>query len=372
MNQDEFFMKRAIELGKKGAGSVSPNPLVGAVIVKDDVIIGEGWHEYYGGLHAEPNALNSCKTDPYGATIYVTLEPCCHYGKTGPCTQVLIKSGIKKVVIGAVDPNKAVAGKGILILRQHNIEVITGICEKECQELAEIYFHFTRTKIPYVVMKYAMTVDGKIATVTGDSKWITGAPAREHVHEIRKSMKAIMVGVDTVRVDDPMLDSRLSYNPINPIRIICDSYGRIPINSQIVKTAYLIPTYLVCTSIKEDIKNELESKGVHILKVKDKNGRVDLRNLMEICGDLGIDSILLEGGSTLNFSALEAGIVSKVRVYIAPKLIGGNRAFTPIGGSGFPFIRDCICLKQNKISLLGEDILIEYEMEGEELCLQES
>ena len=233
---DEYYMRRAIALAQKGEGQVSPNPLVGAVIVKDGKIIGEGYHEHYGQPHAERNALANCIQSPEGATIYVTLEPCCHHGKQPPCTDALLAAGIRRVVIGSKDPNPLVHGKGIRILREHGVEVTEQVLQDECDEMNEVFFHYIQTKLPFVILKYAMTLDGKIATYTGASRWVTGEAARAHVHRMRNRYHAIMVGVGTVLADDPMLNVRVE-GWKSPVRIVCDSSLRIPLDSQIVRSA---------------------------------------------------------------------------------------------------------------------------------------
>lgn len=379
-NNDSFienkYMKQAISLAQKGTGFTSPNPLVGAVIVKDGEVIGEGFHEHYGELHAERNAINSCTKDPSGATIYVTLEPCCHHGKQPPCTEAIIKVGIKHVIIGSKDPNPVVAGKGIEILKNAGIQVTTGILEDECDQINHIFFHYIKTNRPYVVMKYAMTMDGKIATHTGDSKWVTGEIARRNVHMDRHKYSAIMVGVNTVISDDPMLNCRIeNMKTKNPIRIICDSNLRTPLDSKIVKTARDIPTIIVtCLKDKESSqqKNHLEKKLIEnnckILSVPSKDGHINLNILMDKLGSMGIDSVFLEGGGTLNEAALRSNIVQKVQAYIAPKLTGGINALGPIGGTGISLMNDSVKLKNSKIIKLGEDFLIESEVDE---CSQE-
>lgn len=255
--EDEFYMKRAIELAKRGTGWVNPNPLVGAVIVKDDRIIGEGWHRKYGELHAERDALSRCMEDTSGATIYVTLEPCCHHGKQPPCTEALVQAGISRVVIGSMDPNPLVSGKGVKYLEEHGIKVEGCVCNEECLAMNYVFFHYIRNKEPYVVMKTAQTLDGKIATYKGLSKWITGEQARENVHADRHRYAAIMVGVGTVIADNPMLDCRSTAisNPHNPVRIICDSRLRTPLDSRIVKSAGQIPTIIATCSTDRDRKS---------------------------------------------------------------------------------------------------------------------
>ena len=359
VEKQDHYMEIAIDLAKRGRGWVNPNPLVGAVIVKDDVIIGSGYHEKYGGLHAERNALAACNESPVGATLYVTLEPCCHYGNTPPCTEAIIESGINQVIIGATDPNPLVGGKGIEILRQQGITVITGAQEEACQELNTIFFHYIKTKTPYVLMKYAMTLDGKIATRTGKSKWITGEAARNAVHQTRNEVMGIMVGVNTILQDDPQLTCRIEGGR-NPIRIICDTYLRTPLTAQVVTAARKIPTYLAtCSQDQQKIKR-FEIMGCRILKSAKAGEYLDLRELMVQLGQEGIDSILLEGGGTLNFSALKSGIVSKLQVYLAPKIFGGAAAKTPVEGPGVDNPAEAFLFTDRKIRVFGEDICLEY------------
>lgn len=361
MEQDRQYMKMALELAQKGMGFTAPNPMVGAVIVKNGRIIGQGYHRKYGGLHAEREALAACTEEPEGASIYVTLEPCCHYGKQPPCVNAILEAGIRRVIIGSSDPNPLVAGKGIRILKNHGIEVTENILKEECDKLNEAFFYYIQDKKPYVVMKYAMTMDGKIAAYTGESKWVTGEAARIHVQEQRLKYTGIMVGVGTVLADDPMLTCRLE-NSRNPVRIICDSHLRTPLTSKIVRTAETIPTILASSSKDQQKIKNYEELGCQVLYVPEKNGHIDLNRLMELLGAAKIDSILLEGGGSLNWSALESGIVQKVQTYIAPKLFGGEEAKTPVEGKGFPDPASAVLLKNSEIIRLGDDFLIESEV----------
>lgn len=358
---DEKYMQKAIALAKKGCGYTAPNPMVGAVIVKNEKIIGQGWHEKYGGLHAERNALAACTENPKDATMYVTLEPCCHHGKQPPCVNAIIEAGIHRVVIGSNDPNPLVNGEGIRILRANGIEVTTGVRKEECDRLNEIFFYYVQKKMPFVTMKYAMTMDGKIATTTGLSKWITGEIARRHVHETRNQYSAIMAGVGTILADDPQLTCRMDGGK-NPIRIVCDTSLRTPLTAQIVVTAKQVPTILATSCTDKEKWAAYEKKGCEILYIDTKNGHIDLWQLMQKLGEKQIDSILLEGGGTLNYSALESGIVQKVQAYIAPKIFGGAGAKTPVGGCGILNPTDAVQLKNSKILQLGEDFLIESEV----------
>ena len=375
----EEYMQIAIEEAKKGSGFTSPNPLVGAVLVKDGKIVGKDYHHKYGEFHAERNAILNCKEDLAGASLYVTLEPCCHYGKTPPCTQIIIERGIEKVYIGSYDPNPKVNGGGIKQLKDAGIEVVTEVLKEECDALNPVFFHYIEKKEPYVVLKYAMTADGKIATRTGASKWITGEAARKRVQYSRKIYSGIMVGIGTVLADDPMLTCRLE-NAKNPVRIICDSSLRIPLDSQIVRSAKEYRTIVAYAGREENEEitekiERLHAKGVDTVCCPDEKGQIDLKKLMTYLGNEGIDSILLEGGGTLNDSALRAGIVKEVHCFIAPKLFGGKNSKTPVQGIGIGLPSEALKLKCTDICRIGEDIRIicqvcEKEQEGP--CLQES
>jgi len=355
------YMKRALELAKRGIGYTSPNPLVGAVIVKEGRIIGEGYHEAYGSHHAEVNAFLSATEDVRDGTMYVTLEPCSHYGKTPPCANLIVEKGIKKVVIGLKDPNPLVAGKGIKILEEDGIEVVTGVLEEEGKKLNEIFLKYITTKMPFVIMKTAMTLDGKIATRTNASKWITGEFSREYVHELRHRVAGIMVGIGTVLADDPSLTTRLEERKgCDPIRIIVDSSAKIPLGAKVLNLESNAGTIVAVTE-KADMEKikMLEKKGAEVIVTPSKNGRVDLNFLVKELGERKIDSILLEGGSELNYGALEEGIVDKVNAFIAPKIIGGNTAKTPVGGQGKAYMNDAVNLECIDIHRFGEDIMVE-------------
>ena len=354
-------MQLALQLAKKGCGWTAPNPMVGAVIVKDGNIIGQGYHEKYGQAHAEQNAISSCRESPEGATMYVTLEPCCHYGKQPPCVTAILEAGIRRVVVGSTDPNPLVAGKGVHMLREHGVEVAENIGKKVCDKLNEVFLHYIRTGRPYVVMKYAMTMDGKIAAYTGASRWITGEEARKHVHQQRHRYTAVMAGVGTVLADDPLFTCRI-HGGKNPIRIICDSMLRTPSDAKVIITSHEAPTILATCCTEREKWRAYEQKGCRILLVKEKNGQVDLVDLVERLGQEAIDSILLEGGGALNWSALESRIVQKLQVYVAPKLFGGQAAKTPIEGVGVADPDVAFFLKNCQVTPLGEDFLIESEM----------
>lgn len=373
---EEQFMKRAIELAKQGSGWTAPNPLVGAVVVKNGRVIGEGYHRKYGELHAERNALAACSEDPAGATLYVTLEPCCHYGKTPPCTEIIIEKKIAKVVIGSRDPNPKVAGKGARILREHGIEVVEDYMREACDALNPVFFHYITTKTPYVVLKFAMTLDGKIATRTGASKWITGEAARNHVHQLRGRYAGILAGIGTVLADDPMLNCRID-GAHQPLRIILDSHLRIPMGSRLVRSAKEYPLLIVCNESIRDREEgasriqKLEEAGAKVWTLPEKNGHPDLNVLMQRLGEEKIDSVLIEGGGTVNEAVLKAHIVHHVYAYIAPKIFGGEDAKTPVEGSGIRLPQECANLRLAKITVLLNDMLLEYDVEGETECSPE-
>lgn len=366
----EGYMKLALELAKKGIGRVHPNPMVGAVIVKDGKILGQGYHKKCGEGHAEVNAFKDAEEkneNVEGAEMYVTLEPCSHSGKTPPCADKIIEKKISKVFIGTLDPNPLVAGRGVKKLKDAGIYVEYGILESECYKLNEVFMKYIVKKEPFVVMKTGMSLDGKIATYSGESKWITEERSREDVHNLRNELTGIMVGINTVLKDNPQLTCRVNGGR-NPIRIIVDSNLKIPMDCKIVNTAKEVET-IIATTDKANLDkiNSLEDKGVKIIVVPSKNGKVNLKELMTILGKLKIDSILLEGGGTLNFSALEEGIVDKVKIYIAPKIIGGKDSKTPIEGKGIDNLKDAFKITNLSVSTIGEDILVEgYVEKGDE------
>ena len=364
------YMDLAIELAKRGLGWVNPNPMVGAVIVKDGAIIGQGYHEKYGGFHAERNALKDCRENPSGATMYVTLEPCCHYGKTPPCSQAIIDAGISKVIIATLDPNPLVAGKGVAQLREAGIQVEVGLLEREVKNLLKEFLYYIKNKEPYIILKYAMTLDGKLASRTGDSKWITGPLAREAVHQSRHQYSGIMVGVNTVLADNPSLTSRLEVPTQNPIRIICDSHLRTPMASGIVQTAKKVKTILATCSQDGDKIRSYQAKGLEIVQVPENHqGQVDLSILIPTLGQMGINSIYVEGGSQLHWSLIDGGWVNEIHTYIGNKIIGGRQALSPVGGQGFATMDQSITTRILSIEEFEEDILIKSEVIA---CSQES
>ena len=347
---DAYYMQRAIDLAKQGEGFTNPNPLVGAVIVKDEKIIGEGYHEQFGGSHAEVNAFLNATSDVTGATMYVTLEPCSHYGKTPPCALKIIEKGIKKVVISQLDPNPLVYKKGVKLLEDAGIEVTYGILEEQAKKQNDIFLKYIQTKRPFVALKYAMTLDGKIATKTKDSKWITNEKSRHFVHELRNRYMAIMVGVNTIIHDDAKLDTRLDGKKRDPIRIIIDEDLTIPKDAYVVKTAKSQPTWIVSKNYDQD----LVDLGVRIIQMPN----IDLNQLMDLLGNEKIDSLLIEGGAYTHGAALEANIVDKVYAFVAPKLFGGN-GLSPVGKDGVSLVKDAYRLENITYKTFDEDILIE-------------
>lgn len=362
MNSHEIYMRRAITLAKKGIGAVNPNPLVGAVIVKNGQILSEDYHHRYGEFHAERNAILNCKKDMSGATIYVTLEPCCHHGKTPPCTEAIINAGIQTVYIGSRDPNPLVAGKGARILKEHGITVIEDFLRQECDEINPIFFHYITTKTPYVALKYAMTMDGKLATYTGASKWITNEVSRRHVHRLRHQYTAIMTGIGTVLADNPLMNCRMNGGR-NPIRIICDSHLQIPLNCRICQTAKQFRTIVAYCNGQEEKLDNLQKLGIETIQTPEKDCHLDLQKLMQILGAKNIDSILLEGGQTLNYACLDANLVNYIYCYVGAKLFGGHNAFTPVGGQGISTPAEAFQVKNTKITSFEEDFLIEGTIE---------
>lgn len=360
---DRNYMALALELAELGVGWTAPNPMVGAVVVKDGEIIGQGYHAKYGQLHAERAALATCSASPGGAVMYVTLEPCCHQGRQPPCTQAILEAGIARVVVGSYDPNPLVAGKGIALLRERGVEVVTGVLQEECDALNQVFFHFIRTGRPYVTIKYAMTMDGKIATVTGKSQWITGVQARQRVHWDRHRFSAILVGVGTVLADDPQLTCRMEGGK-NPLRLVCDTWLRTPSSAQVVKTAGEIPTVLATCCTEKSRWAAYQAAGCQVWVLPQRSGHVDLNALMDRLGKEQIDSVLLEGGGTLNWAALEAGVVQKVQTYIAPKLFGGVSAKSPVEGAGVREPGRAVRLVRTTIACVGEDFLLESEVES--------
>lgn len=357
---DLRFMQRAVELAMRGEGWVNPNPLVGAVIVRNGRIIGAGWHERWGSLHAERNALARCSESPSGATLYVTLEPCCHHGKQPPCVDAIIDSGISRVVVGHEDPNPLVAGKGIARMREAGISVTCGVMEQELRHMNRVFIKYITTQRPWIVMKSAMTLDGKIATATGDSRWVTGPSALAEVHRMRHRNMAILAGIGTVAADDPMLNCRFEGREVRqPVRIVADSSARISPDSQIVHTAGSYRTIVAHTETAPAPRVELLRKaGVETWCCRRRDDELDIDDLVRRIGEAGIDSVLLEGGGTLNEAFLRSRNIDEVCAFIAPKLIGGAEAKTPVEGRGIERMADAVRLENIRTASFDGDIMI--------------
>lgn len=359
VQEDRQYMQLALEMAALGRGYTNPNPMVGAVIVKDGQVIAKGYHHCCGQGHAEVEAFRDAKdADVTGATMYVTLEPCSHYGKTPPCADKIIEKKIGRVVVGALDPNPLVAGRGIEKLRNAGIEVVTGVLADESIRLNEIFMKYIVNKEPFVLYKSAMSLDGKIAAPNGESQWISCEVSRKEVHELRHQYMAIMVGSRTVLEDDPMLNCRLVEGK-DPIRVVVDSALRVPVDARIVKTARDIRTIVACIpGAPEEKILSLRNAGVEVLVTDEKDGHVDLKKLTQALGQMQIDSILLEGGATLAAAAFEAGIIDKVQMYVAPMVIGGTASKTPVGGNGIAHLADAWKLKDISARKIGNDICI--------------
>ena len=364
---DTEYMARALRLAAKGRGLASPNPMVGAVIVQGSRVVGEGYHRRAGGPHAEVVALRSAGTGAHGATLYVNLEPCCHtHKRTPPCVPAIKSGGLRRVVISMRDPNPQVNGRGIRSLSNAGIDVVVGCLRNKAERLNETYCYRMRTGRPFVVLKAAMTLDGKIATAGGASQWITGQAARQHVHRVRSQMDAIMVGIETVLRDDPQLTVRLPVQSSNrpglrqPMRVILDSRLRLPLTARVLGQAGQASIVVATTAKAPRHRVErLRSVGVTVLVLPAQNGRVSLGACLARLGRMGINSLLIEGGSELNATALRSGLVNRVALYIAPRLLGGHDAMGVIGGRSPRNLAGAIPLTDVRIQRIGDDIFIE-------------
>ncbi|WP_421378913.1 bifunctional diaminohydroxyphosphoribosylaminopyrimidine deaminase/5-amino-6-(5-phosphoribosylamino)uracil reductase RibD [Bacillus salacetis] len=354
--QEKEYMELALSLAKAGKGQTSPNPAVGAVVVKDGEIVGMGAHLKAGEPHAEVHAIRQAGPKAEGADIYVTLEPCAHTGKTPPCANLIVENNLKRVFIASVDPNPLVAGKGIAILEKAGIEVKTGICEDDALKLNEHFFHFIQTGTPFVTLKSAVTLDGKTAAYTGESKWITSEESRLDVHKYRHNHDAILVGVNTVIKDNPLLTTRLPLGGKNPIRIVLDTHLRIPSESAILETQAADTVVFCGSEASEDKKQLLLQKGVEIEQLKTPD--LPVRLILQRLGERNITSLFVEGGSAVHFSFLKEKAFQEVIMYMAPKLVGGLNAFSSFGGQGFPSIEEGEELEFISIEKIGKDIKI--------------
>ncbi|MFW5976580.1 MAG: bifunctional diaminohydroxyphosphoribosylaminopyrimidine deaminase/5-amino-6-(5-phosphoribosylamino)uracil reductase RibD [Bacillota bacterium] len=364
-NKDEFYMKKALELARKGEGYVSPNPMVGAVVVKNNKIVGEGYHKKFGEAHAEVNALKEAGDKAEGGTLYVNLEPCCHYGKTPPCSLSVIKSGIKKVVIGMEDPDSRVEGKGIAYLKKAGIDIKTGVLAEESIKLNEAFIKNKTTDFPFVYLKSAQTLDGFLATSTGDSKWITCKKARKYGHKLRHKVDAILVGIGTVLKDNPSLTTRLENKKgKDSIRIVLDSNLRIPPDSQILNQKSSSRTIIVTgEEVNEEKITKLQDRvqdrdQIEILSYTLKDNKISLEKLLKDLHEREINSILVEGGGEINYSFINSGLGDKIYSFIAPKIYGGNDGVSVYRGKGPEKMKDIINLKKVEYEKLGDNILV--------------
>lgn len=361
MDSDERYMWMALDLARQGKGKTNPNPMVGAVLVKSGEVVGTGYHKKAGEPHAEIIALREAGEKAKGATLYTNLEPCCHYGRTPPCVEEIIKAGIRKVVVATEDPNPLVSGRGLQRLREAGIKVKKGILEDKARRLNEAFFKYITTKTPFTVVKVAMTLDGKIATKDGISRWISGEKSRNFVHSLRAMSDGIMVGINTVLKDNPLLTVRPNGEEKikDPVRVVVDSKGRIPLNSRIVQSAKKIRTILATTEqAPVDKLDALNSCGIEIVTLPSRNNQVDLSSLMRELGKREISILLVEGGGTLNYSLLEENLIDKVYFFIAPLLFGGESAPTPFEGSGIADLSDSWQVEDLEMKQLDSDLLI--------------
>ena len=354
-------MQEAIQIAKKGCGNVHPNPCVGAVLVKNGRVILSGAHLKFGGSHAEVAAISKNPSLARGATLYVTLEPCAHYGKTPPCADFVARHGIKKVVIGMQDPNPLVSGRGLRFLKKARLEVVCGVLEKECRELNKDFSHWIRHQMPYVLVKAAQSLDGKIATRSGESRWITGSPARKFGHQLRAEADAILVGVNTVLKDNPRLSARASKKAPQPLKVILDSHLRTPVSAKVFSRQSPAPVIIFTTEAAAKNRRNLYRGKAEIISVKKKNGHVDLISALKILGKRGVVKLLIEGGGEVISSAFSAGVVKEAYFFIAPTVIGGKNAAASVSGQGAKRMKDVFRFKKYEIKKLGKDILMHGE-----------
>lgn len=354
----------ALDLAVKGLGFTSPNPMVGAVVVKDDQVVGTGYHQAAGKAHAEVNAIDDAGIYADGATLYVTLEPCNHTGRTPPCTEKILAAGIRRIVVAMQDPNPDVSGGGIDYLAGRGVEVVTGICQNEAERLNEIFIKYVKTKRPFSILKCAATLDGRIATRTGDSKWVTGEASRKFVHQLRHASDAIMVGIDTVIRDDPSLTTRLE-NALadkgkDPVRVILDTHLRIPETAKLLQLDSDSDTLIITGPfVPADKKAGIERQGVRVIESQLNGGLIDLDKLMDQLGALGLTSLLIEGGSRVIASALAAGIVEKIFFFYAPKILGGDDGVPICRGPGPSLMDNSVPVRDIRVRRFGDDVMIE-------------
>jgi diaminohydroxyphosphoribosylaminopyrimidine deaminase/5-amino-6-(5-phosphoribosylamino)uracil reductase len=358
MKDDTYWMRRALRLAEKGRGKTSPNPMVGAILVKEGQRVGEGFHAKAGEAHAEILALQKAGKDAREATLYLNLEPCSHYGRTPPCAPKVIEAGVKRVVVGMEDPNPLVQGKGIDMLRQAGLDVESRVLEKECRKLNEAFLKYVLKKEPFVILKIAASLDGKVADRKGESKWITGEASRRLVHRFRNQVDSVLVGIGTVLKDDPMLTARTKGGR-NPYRIVLDSRLRIPEKAKVIDQNPE-KTILATTELAPKDRVEwFEKRGIRVLILDSLDGRVNLRSLLSRLGEMEMVSLLVEGGSEVNGAFLTEGLFDKVFLFFALKFLGGNQAPGIFGGKGIEKLEEALSLNSLKMKRLGEDILLE-------------
>lgn len=357
---DQDFMRMALDLAALGAGYVAPNPMVGAVVVRQGQVVGRGYHQAVGGPHAEVHAIDDAGDRARGATLYVTLEPCNHQGRTPPCTRKILEAGIGRVVVAVADPNPDVTGGGNAFLMHHGVQVDCGVCRDQATRLNESFFKYARTKVPFVVLKMAATLDGRIATRTGDARWVTGPEARGRVHALRHALDAIMVGVGTVLADDPELTTRLAEGPgADATRIILDTHLRMPDTARMLQQASAAETWVVCgPGAAPDNKKRLMDQGAQILESDIADGRIDLVALMRVLGARGVSSLLIEGGAQVAAAALKAGVVDKVLIFYAPKILGGDDGVPMCSGPGPEKMGQSLPLHRMEVERVGADVLV--------------
>ncbi|HEV3283293.1 MAG TPA: bifunctional diaminohydroxyphosphoribosylaminopyrimidine deaminase/5-amino-6-(5-phosphoribosylamino)uracil reductase RibD [Solirubrobacteraceae bacterium] len=363
---DRAHLTRAIELARRGTGSVKPNPVVGAVVAREEDVLGEGWHERFGGAHAEVNAIEACGLEELtGATLYVSLEPCCHEGKTPPCTDAIIQSGIRRVVVASDDPTEKASGRGLGILRDEGVEVIVadGELAASARLLNQAFRKHARVGRPWVLFKSAMTLDGKVATRSGDSKWISGEDSRELAHRWRAAVDAVVVGIGTALADDPQLTARpdglLAAAGAQPRRVVFDSLARLAPSSQLVAAAQEIPlTVVVSRAAPRADTDALEAAGAQVLVATGENEPARVRSALDQLGSMGVASVLLEGGPHLAGAFLDAGEIDEIRLFLAPLLLGGSAARDPLEGEGVERISDALRAITFECESVGDDLLV--------------
>lgn len=358
MNTNEKYMRIALELARKASGLTNPNPAVGALVVKNGVIVGRGYHKRCGLPHAEANAIKAAGARAIGATMYVTMEPCNHFGRTPPCTNAIIRSGIRKVIVGMKDPNPVTNGKGIRKLKSAGIEVVCGVLEDGVRDLNRPFSKYIQTGMPYITLKMAQSLDGKIATRTGDSKWVTSEESRRFVHALRSRVDGVMIGVNTLVRDDPLLLSKIRDGK-EPARIIVDSSLRSPVRARIFSSTGISPVYVAAAKKAGLARGPLyERRGAKVLYLNESRGRVDLKKLLVALGELDMMHILVEGGGELAAALIDGGMVDEFLFFIAPKIVGGRNALTSVEGPGITKMQDARGLKDVTVYRYGDDILI--------------